>query len=90
MTWVVLPISEYVGKYIEYTPPKKWHDYHELRYGRVYAVDKRHHTVSAMSYFDAFTGYEEVTIPQDCIIRVSDKPIGHSAVPDNKMPNLKG
>lgn len=85
MTWDVLSVSDYVGKYVKYTPPKSWNDYHDIRYGRVYAVDELHHNVSAMSYFDAFTGYEQVTIPLDCIIQISDRPIDHSAVPDEKF-----
>ena len=83
MIYDVLPLSDYVGKYIKYTPP--WQDYHDIRYGRVYAVSENDNAVLAVSWYDAFTGYEEVVIPLRYILQVADKFRGIE-VPDNKMP----
>lgn len=71
MLWNNLPLSEYVGKYIKFTPPSEWKDYHDVRYGRVYDVREEDYTVLATSYYDAFTGEEEVIVPLKCILQVA-------------------
>lgn len=75
----------WLNKYILYKTPKD--DYHGKRYAKVYDFDPSTTTIKAVSWYDAFIGYQKVTVPMTNVIEVKNKFIG-VGIPDEVMQKV--
>lgn len=74
----------WLNRYVKYVPGTN--DYHDVRYARIYDFIPETMTLKGISWYDAFVGYENVTIPVATVLEVKDKFTGIS-VPNDCMPN---